>query len=239
MKCPKCQTENPESQKYCGDCGVKLERLCPKCNFSNPPQYKFCGECGGSLIEPAPTSLDPFRPVSYTPKHLADQILTARSALEGEHKIVTVLFADVADFTSLSGKLDPEGVHQIMDGCFQILLEEIHRYEGTVNQFTGDGVMALFGAPIAHENHAQRACHAALAIQKALADYGDRLKKQYDIDFRMRIGLNSGPFLPFFRIHLVPPSDKWLENLFLGCCICTSRRADKPPEWPGYACPTL
>ncbi len=99
----------------------------------------------------------------------------------------------MASYTSLSEKLDPEEVHQIMDGCFQILMDEIHRYEGTVNQFTGDGVMALFGAPLAHEDHAQRACHAALAIQKALADYQEKLKKQHGIDFRMRLGLNSGP----------------------------------------------
>jgi len=121
MKCPKCQFENPEGQRFCGDCGVKLERICPECSFSNPPRYKFCAECGRSLIEPAPPLLDTSRPASYTPKHLADQILTSRSALEGERKLVTVLFADVANYTSLSEKLDPKEVHQIMDGCFPIL----------------------------------------------------------------------------------------------------------------------
>ena len=110
-----------------------------------------------------------------------------------ERKLVTVLFADVAGFTSLSDKLDPEEVHQIMDGCFQILLREIHGHEGTINQFTGDGVMALFGAPVAHEDHAQRACHAALAIQKALAPYGEKVQRECGVAFRMRIGLNSGP----------------------------------------------
>jgi len=112
MKCPKCQFENPESQKFCGDCGVKLDRICPECNFSNPPQYKFCGECGQKLGEPrASPLLDPTTPVSYTPKHLADKILTSKSALEGERKLVTVLFADVASYTSLPEKLDPEEVH--------------------------------------------------------------------------------------------------------------------------------
>jgi class 3 adenylate cyclase len=173
-----------------------LEILCPKCNFSNSPQFKFCGECGHSLAQPKdppPAPIDYTKPPSYTPRHLADQILTTKSALEGERKLVTVLFADVASYTSLSEHLDPEEVHQIMDGCFQILMDQIHRYEGTINQFTGDGVMALFGAPLSHEDHAQRACHAALSIKKALADYQERLNRQYGIDFQMRIGLNSGP----------------------------------------------
>ena len=193
MRCAKCQFENPEGVRFCGKCGTKLARICPSCGLSNPPEFSFCGGCGSRLVELEAPPLDPSRPSSYTPKHLADQILTTRSALEGERKIVTVLFADVASFTSLSEKLDPEEVHQIMDGCFQILMNEIHRYEGTINQFTGDGVMALFGAPLAHEDHAQRACHAALAIQRAMADYGEHLKKQYRIDFHLRIGLNSGP----------------------------------------------
>jgi class 3 adenylate cyclase/tetratricopeptide (TPR) repeat protein len=186
MKCPKCQTENPDSRKFCRRCGTRLVLICPGCSAENLPGDEFCGECGQRLAQP----LDP---ASYTPKHLADQILTSRSALEGEHKIVTVLFADVANFTSLSEKLDPEEVHQILDGCFQILLEEIHRYEGTINQFTGDGVMALFGAPLAHEDHAQRACHAALAIQKAMEGYGEKIQREHGVLFRLRIGLNSGP----------------------------------------------
>ena len=113
--------------------------------------------------------------------------------MEGERKLVTVLFADVANFTAISEKLDPEEIHGIMDGCFKILMDEIHKYEGTINQFTGDGVMALFGAPLAHEDHAVRACHASLSIQHALTDYGEKLKKTCGIDFKMRIGLNSGP----------------------------------------------
>jgi len=133
------------------------------------------------------------RPHSYTPKYLADKILTTRSSIEGENKIVTVMFADVANSTAMFEKLDPEVVHEIMDRCFSLLMDEIHRYEGTINQFLGDGVMALFGAPIAHEDHAQRACHAALAIRKALETYGESLQNRYGIDFNMRIGLNSGP----------------------------------------------
>jgi class 3 adenylate cyclase len=124
---------------------------------------------------------------------LAEKILTTRSSIEGERKLVTVLFADVANFTTISEKLDPEEIHGIMDGCFRILMDEIHKYEGTINQFTGDGVMALFGAPLAHEDHAQRACYAALAIQSSLSRYSQKLKGDLSIDFRMRLGLNSGP----------------------------------------------
>jgi class 3 adenylate cyclase len=122
-------------------------------------------------VEDHTTPPDYSKPHSYTPKFLADKILTTRSAIEGERKLVTVLFADVANFTSLSEKLDPEEIHEIMDGCFKILMDEIHKYEGTINQFTGDGIMALFGAPLAHEDHAQRACHAALSIQNTLREY--------------------------------------------------------------------
>ena len=178
MKCPKCQFDNREGVKFCEKCGVRMEIFCPACGTAIPPDRQFCGECGRPLpaAREAPP-LDYSKPHSYTPKFLADKILTTRSAMEGERKLVTVLFADVANFTTISEKLDPEEIHGIMDGCFKILMDEIHKYEGTINQFTGDGVMALFGAPLAHEDHAQRACHAALAIQKALAATVRRLKE--------------------------------------------------------------
>jgi class 3 adenylate cyclase len=196
MKCPKCQFENPEGMQFCVECGNKLGIICPKCGFDNSPSFKFCGNCGNALTKPkeAP-SIDYAEPQSYTPKFLADKILTTRSSIEGERKLVTVLFADVANYTSMAEKLDPEEVHQIMDGCFKILMDEIHKFEGTINQFTGDGVMALFGAPIAHEDHAQRACYAALSIQKVIEGYGEKIKEDIGIEFNMRIGLNSGPVI--------------------------------------------
>jgi class 3 adenylate cyclase len=193
MKCPNCQLENPDDNRFCRECGEKLLSACPECGVEIFPGDKFCGKCGRNLKEPKEArSVDYSEPQSYTPKHLADKILITRSSIEGERKLVTVFFADVANYTAISEKLDPEEVHQIMDGCFKILMDEIHKYEGTINQFTGDGVMALFGAPVAHEDHAQSACHAALAIQKALGKYGEGLRDDHGIDFKMRIGLNSG-----------------------------------------------
>ena len=168
MKCPECKFENIEIANYCNACGFDLRTV--NTNLEYPIRHTQ----------------------SYTPKFLVDKILAHKSAIEGERKQVTVFFADVAGFTSFSKKLDPEAVHQIMDGCFAILMDEIHKFEGTINQFTGDGIMGLFGAPLAHEDHAQRACHAALAIQRAFINYGSMIKSKYDIDFKMRIGLNSG-----------------------------------------------
>ncbi len=198
MKCPKCLTENQNMRKFCRECGTKLLLVCPDCRFENAPEDKFCGECGYHFRRPAdagPSEASPVdysAPQSYTPKHLAEKILTTRSSIEGERKLVTVLFADVANYTSISEKLDPEEVHQIMDGCFEILMGQIHKYEGNINQFTGDGVMALFGAPVSCEDHAQRACHAAIKIQSALEKYSKDLEFRFDIKFKMRVGMNSG-----------------------------------------------
>jgi class 3 adenylate cyclase len=196
MKCPDCQFENREGVKFCEECGAKLELRCPNCDADIPLGRKFCGECGLQLTVPSEIpSVDYSEPQSYTPRFLADKILTSRSAIEGERKLVTVLFADVANYTSMAEKLDPEEVHQIMDGCFKILMDVIHKYEGTINQFTGDGVMAIFGAPVAHEDHAQRACYAALSIQRAISEYSRKVKKDCGAEFMMRIGINSGPVI--------------------------------------------
>jgi class 3 adenylate cyclase/tetratricopeptide (TPR) repeat protein len=166
------------------------EAACSRCGYSNPAGQKFCNGCGKSLEESA---LTPGRdPRVYTPKHLADEILRSRSALEGERKQVTVLFADVKGSMELAGQLDPEQWHGIMDRFFHILAEGVHRFEGTVNQYTGDGIMGLFGAPIAHEDHAQRACYAALHLRDTLRTYSDELRVARGLDFAVRIGLNTG-----------------------------------------------
>ncbi len=161
MLCPSCAHENRAGRRFCVHCGAGLELACPSCGASLERGEGFCGECGKNLAGLSKTSATR-DPRAYTPKHLAEKILTSRSALEGERKQVTILFADVRGSTELASELDPEEWHRIMDRFFQILAEGVHRFDGTVNEYRGDGIMALFGAPIAHEDHAQRACYAAL-----------------------------------------------------------------------------
>jgi predicted ATPase/class 3 adenylate cyclase len=192
MRCPQCGHDNPDGVKFCGECGTRLEGLCPNCGTSNPPTNKFCHQCGQTLAPPPTPAARFASPQSYAPPHLAEKILTSRTALAGERKQVTVLFADVSGFTSISEQLDPEEVHQLMNRAFELMLGEVHHYEGTINQFLGDGVMALFGAPIAHEDHAQRGVHAALGMQRVLQGYGAELQRTRGITFRVRMGLNTG-----------------------------------------------
>jgi len=191
MKCSRCQSDNPGEAKFCIECGAPMESHCPKCGAITPATGKFCKECGSDLKEPKPPAIDYSQPLSYTPKHLADKILAVRPSVEGERKQVTVLFADVKDFTSISEKLDPEDVQTLISECLVFLTEEVHHYEGTIAQFLGDGVMALFGAPIAHEDAPQRALYAALGIREHLRGYAEKLRKD-GIEFSMRIGLNTG-----------------------------------------------
>jgi class 3 adenylate cyclase/tetratricopeptide (TPR) repeat protein len=162
---------------------------CPACRTDNPAGSRFCRQCGATLGA-APSSAR--EPGAYTPKHLAEKILSSRSALEGERKQVTVLFADVKGSMDLAEQLDPEAWHRIMDRFLQLLADGVHRFEGTVNQYTGDGIMALFGAPIAHEDHAQRACWAALSLRDELRRYAQDLRRERGLDFAVRMGLNSG-----------------------------------------------
>jgi class 3 adenylate cyclase/tetratricopeptide (TPR) repeat protein len=189
MRCPSCHQEQRPTARFCEQCGARLEAACPACGAAVGPGARFCGACGAALAAP-PARFE--SPQAYTPPHLAERILKERSALAGERKQVTVLFADVSGFTSISERLDPEDVHALINRAFELMLAEIHRYEGTVNQFLGDGLMALFGAPIAHEDHAQRAAHAALDMRAALERYRDELRRRRSIDFRVRMGLNTG-----------------------------------------------
>ena len=157
--CPRCATQNREGARFCRQCGATLLRVCPWCGAEpDGAESRFCDRCGAALsgeLSAAPPAQS--APHSYTPKHLAEQILVSRTALEGERKQVTVLFADVSGFTRLSERLDPEEVHGLITRAFEIMLAEVHRYEGTVNQFLGDGIMALFGAPVPRGSRARRA----------------------------------------------------------------------------------
>jgi class 3 adenylate cyclase len=131
-------------------------------------------------------------PLAYTPSYLAEKILASRAALEGERKQVTVLFADLKGSTELIEGLDPEEARQLLDPALHVMMEAVHRYEGTVNQVLGDGIMALFGAPVAHEDHAVRACYAALAMQSAMRRYAEEVRRSHGLEMQARVGLNSG-----------------------------------------------
>jgi class 3 adenylate cyclase/tetratricopeptide (TPR) repeat protein len=212
VRCGACRFESPAGMKFCGQCGAPLALHCPGCGAEAPAGFRFCGQCGAALTAApgppsaavptsapaqagAPTRPMPARPsiAAYTPKHLAEKILRSHSALEGERRQVTVLFADIAGFTELAERLDPEDVHALINRCFDLIAAEVHRFEGTINQYTGDGVMALFGAPIAHEDSPRRAVHAALGIQRALRDLSRELKAERGITIQMRVGLHTGP----------------------------------------------
>src|SRR5712692_8966996 len=189
MKCPKCQTENLSDAAFCEECGAPLEAACPTCGAGNRPTAKFCRKCRAPLtVTPAAAPA----PRTYTPKHLADKILQSKSALEGERKQVTVLFADVKGSMEMAGQMDAEEWSQIMNRFFQILSNRVERFEGFVYKFTGAGIIALFGAPVAYEDHAQRACYAALHLRDEISRYATEVKRAHGVGFSMRMGLNSG-----------------------------------------------
>ncbi len=168
--------------------------ICAGCGYDNPTTHqKFCGECGHALTSVPPPAASRFgAPDAYTPKHLADRILTSKAALEGERKHVTVLFADVKGSMELLADRDPEEARNILDPVLARMMETVHRYEGTVNQVMGDGIMALFGAPLAHEDHAVRACYAALAMQDAMRRYTEEVRRSHGVEVQIRVGINSG-----------------------------------------------
>ena len=152
MECPECHFENPEEMKFCGKCGAKLEKVCPQCNFANPPQFEFCGKCGLRFaVSPVASSKDiPFdeklsKIQKYLPQGLTEKILSQKDRIEGEHKQVTVMFCDLEQYTRLSGKLGSEKSYQLMDEVYELLIHEVHRYQGTVNELTGDWILAQIG----------------------------------------------------------------------------------------------
>ncbi|MGH7267417.1 MAG: AAA family ATPase [Candidatus Rokuibacteriota bacterium] len=194
MKCPRCQHENEAGAKFCEECAAPLARACAKCARPLSPTAKFCPECahptGQSTAPPLAQRFD--SPESYTPKHLAEKILTSRSALEGERKLVTVLFADLKGSMELLADRDPEEARKLLDPVLERMMEAVHRYEGTVNQVMGDGIMALFGAPLAHEDHAVRACYAALRMQESVKRYAEEVHRTAGVPLHIRVGVNSG-----------------------------------------------
>ena len=202
MKCPNCQLYNREESKYCLRCGHRLDLKCPHSDTTLPLQALFCDECGhqlGSSMEAATRELSFEEKLSkiqqYLPERLSEKILSQRGRIEGERKIVTVMFCDLVGYIGISERIGPEEAYSLMDGIYQILIQKVHDYEGTVNEMTGDGIMALFGAPIALEDAPQRAIRSAYSIHREMAAFSDRIKKQ-QVDsqsLKMRIGIHTGP----------------------------------------------
>jgi class 3 adenylate cyclase len=202
MKCPECQTENPETRKFCRECGAKFIMVCPQCGLENLPGDKFCGECGHNLTLPSEQAskelsfdekIDKIQ--RYLPKGLTEKILSQRDRIEGERKQVTVMFCDMEGFTQFTERLGSEEAYSIMDQVYEILIHKVHDYEGTVNELTGDGIMALFGAPIALEDAPQRAIRSSLAIHREMGRFSEKVKQEREgiPPLKMRVGIHTGP----------------------------------------------
>src|SRR5437867_3504165 len=190
MTCPRCQHANPQGARFCEECATPLARTCSNCGMQLSATAKFCHACAHPAA--ADASAPSRSPETYTPKHLVEKILTSRSAIEGERKQVTVLFADLKGSMELLAERDPEEARGLLDPVLELMMDAVHRYEGTVNQVMGDGIMALFGAPLALEDHAVRACYAALAMQASIREYAQNVARRHGVTVHIRVGLNSG-----------------------------------------------
>ncbi|SDR64314.1 adenylate/guanylate cyclase [Rhizobiales bacterium GAS113] len=193
MRCPACQHESAPGANFCAACGTRLVLTCRACGTELPESARFCLQCGLSVSD-LPSAAPPrfTIPESYTPRHLAEPILASKNALEGERKHLTVLFADLKGSMEILADRDPEDSRKILDPVLEYMIEAVHSYEGTVTQVMGDGIMALFGAPLAHEDHGVRACEAALRMQESMSRYGEEIRRRGGIPVQIRVGLNSG-----------------------------------------------
>jgi class 3 adenylate cyclase/tetratricopeptide (TPR) repeat protein len=191
MRCPSCGAENLEGLKFCNECAAPFKRRCPSCGFENTPTAKFCGECAAPLNAP-PSRLDPANASSPPAVRIAAQVVDSQTTVEGERKTVTALFADIKGSMELMEDLDPEEARAIVDPALKLMIDAAHRYDGYIVQSTGDGIFALFGAPVAHEDHPQRALYAALRMQEEMRRYGDRMRTQGQTPIQVRIGVNTG-----------------------------------------------
>jgi class 3 adenylate cyclase/tetratricopeptide (TPR) repeat protein len=194
MKCAQCHHENESGAKFCEECAAPLRRACTNCGRHLSATAKFCPECAHPTGRTeAPRSASRFgAPDSYTPKYIADRILTSKAAIEGERKRVTVLFADLRGSMEMIADRDPEAARRLLDPVVEQMMGAVHRFDGTVNQVMGDGIMALFGAPLAHEDHAVRACYAALRLQESVKRYAETVRREHGVMLSVRVGLNSG-----------------------------------------------
>jgi class 3 adenylate cyclase/tetratricopeptide (TPR) repeat protein len=188
MRCSKCGFDNPLGMKFCGQCTTPLALICPKCRFENPPDFKFCGQCTTPLNAKPPTAPRP-EPLETVSASVID---SDSEKIEDERKTVTALFADIKGSTELEQDLDPEEARAIVDPALKLMIDAVRRYDGYVVQSTGDGIFALFGAPLAHEDHPQRALYAALRMQEELRRYSTRLREAGNLPIEARIGVNTG-----------------------------------------------
>src|SRR5271167_51475 len=185
MRCTKCGIQNAADARFCNQCATPLSRACRKCAHLNAPDAKFCAECAASLAPPS--TIDQ----STKPVRVASERADA-SALDGERKTVTALFADIKGSMELMEDLDPEEARAIVDPALRLMIDAVHRYDGYIVQSTGDGIFALFGAPVAHEDHPQRALYAALRMQEELKRYSTRLREAGNLPIEARVGVNAG-----------------------------------------------
>ena len=200
MQCPRCNTENREGAKFCVECGARLVLVCSECEAKLPSRARFCDACGAQVSPPpAKVGEEPDMPAiaqalrRLVPKEFAERLLATRGQVSKERRVVTILFSDVKGSTAMAEDLDPEEVMEIMDGAFDVLIEPIYRYEGTLARLMGDAVLAFFGAPIAHEDDPERACRAALEIVEGAKAYAAKLEDERGITgFNVRVGINTG-----------------------------------------------
>jgi class 3 adenylate cyclase len=195
MRCNACGFDNPQRMRFCGQCAAPMPQRCPKCGTENPVGFRFCGGCAAPLAEPAAERTISAKEPALSAQAIPEQ--TGFDVSDGERKTVTALFADIKGSTELMRDLDPEDARAIIDPALKLMIDAAHRYDGYVVQSTGDGIFALFGAPVAHEDHPQRALHAAIAIQQQLREYSQRLIKQEEqrlkpVPLEVRIGINTG-----------------------------------------------
>jgi len=191
MRCPKCEFENPAGMKFCGKCRTLLGVSCPNCSFENPPGFDFCGQCAAALH--SDSEITNGQPAAAKPVAAVRVVSEEASpTLEGERKTVTALFADIKGSMELMEDLDPEDARSVIDPALHLMIEAVRRYDGYVVQSTGDGIFALFGAPVAHEDHPQRALYAALRLQEELKRYSDRMRLEGRLPLQARVGVNTG-----------------------------------------------
>ena len=222
MHCSKCGTNNPSFNNFCAKCGNALTKPCTKCKAENPPTSDFCGKCGAPLTNGAgATGVTSSSPGLASGVHVApEQTSSDAAAIDGERKTVTALFADIKGSMELIEDLDPEEARRLVDPALKLMIDAVHRYEGYVAQSTGDGIFALFGAPVAHEDHPQRALHAARRMQEDLKRYADRLREQGQPPLLVRVGVNSGEVV----VRSIATGDGRVEDTPIGHSISLASR---------------